>query len=655
LLLRSLPSAPAIDLAALEARLGAPVEQVREGEQALRVAQEAHLCFGPRWEVLRSVRRAEGEALAELELPRSFAKELGTFGLHPALLDIATGYAMELIDGYDAEHGLWVPVRYGRVEVQAPLTRELRAWARLAQSSRADSEFASFDVVLTDGTGNVLVRVSDFTIKRLDQRPDFAHQPPPDAAALERDARETRTASEAEQQLAERLELGIRPQEGAEAFTRLLAEHRSARVVVSSIELSALEADAERSALAAAPSAGTRFARPDHLSAYVEPADEIERTLAGFFEELLGVQPVGAEDSFFDLGGHSLIAVRLFARIKKSYAVDYPMSVLFEAPTVRACAALIRDSVGAQDEVSSESRRPARRFTHLVPMHFSSTGASAAERRPFFLVAGMFGNVLNLRHLANLVGADRPFYGVQARGLYGEMEPHATFEEAARDYLAELRSVQPEGPYLLGGFSGGGIAALEMARQLREAGEEIAALVLLDTPLPYRDPISGRDKLDIHLQRIRARGLGYFVDWAKQRIAWELEQRAKRSGPGEVADHHFHNEAIERAFRSALARYELTRIDGTIHLFRPKLPVVYRLSGGRMANQWREIVFEDNGWSRYCSDVRVFEVPGDHDSMVLEPNVRVLAAKLREVIEASERAAPEPASPRVMSARAIGA
>ena len=78
----------------------------------------------------------------------------------------------------------------------------------------------------------------------------------------------------------------------------------------------------------------------------------------------------------------------------------------------------------------------------------------------------MFGNVLNLRHLAQLVGSDRPFYGVQARGLYGDHQPHETFEEMAADYIAELRTVQPQGPYLLGGFSGGGITAYEMARQL---------------------------------------------------------------------------------------------------------------------------------------------------------------------------------------------
>ena len=635
LLLKSLPSSPRVDLTTIEERTGEPVRSAPKGGEPLQVAQEAHLVFGPRWGVLREVRMGDGEALARLELPREFAKDLSDYALHPGLLDIATGYAMELIEGYRPELGLWVPVRYGHVEVFGPLPRELRSWIKLSPSHRGGTDFASFDVVLTDLEGRVVLRADSFTIKRLEALPDFAHQPAPAPESLDRDE-SAATEANVDAAFAARLEMGIRPEEGADAFARLLAERGGPRALVTSIDLEALALDAERSAVVQPAEGGAKFDRPTHLAPYVEPEGEIEKTLAGFFEELLGVQPVGAEDSFFELGGHSLIAVRLFARIKKSYSVDYPMSVLFEAPTPRTCAAMVRESVGEQDRSESgATRRPARRFTHLVPMHFSS-GERAKQRTPFFLVAGMFGNVLNLRHLANLVGADRPFYGVQARGLYGDMEPHATFEEAARDYLAELRTVQPEGPYLLGGFSGGGIAAFEMARQLRAEGQEVGALILLDTPLPYRDPITAADKLSIHAQRIRRRGAGYFADWVKNRVAWEIEQRRKRGEPAEVEGHRFHNEAIEQAFRASLSKYKMSEFEGALHLFRPKLPVEYQLSGGRLANQWREVIFEDNGWSRYCEDVRVQEVPGDHDSMVLEPNVRVLAAHLREAIEQAE-------------------
>ena len=119
-------------------------------------------------------------------------------------------------------------------------------------------------------------------------------------------------------------------------------------------------------------------------------------------------------------------------------------------------------------------------------MHAVQGGAGT----PFFLVAGMFGNVLNLRHLAHLVGSDRPFYGLQARGLLGGDDPHDDLVEAARDYIAEIRQVQPKGPYMVGGFSGGGLAAYEIAQQLKDEGEEISALIMLDTPLPRCEPLT---------------------------------------------------------------------------------------------------------------------------------------------------------------------
>jgi thioesterase domain-containing protein len=242
--------------------------------------------------------------------------------------------------------------------------------------------------------------------------------------------------------------------------------------------------------------------------------------------------------------------------------------------------------------------------------------------------------VLNLRHLANLVGAERPFWGLQARGLYGDHQPHEAFEEMAADYLTEVRSVRPHGPYLLGGFSGGGITAYEMARQLRAAGEEVALLVLLDTPLPKASPLSAHEKALIHWQRLTRKGPGYLAQWAKNRVQWELGRLARRF---QVKEEHrpsdFHSDAIEAAFRRALGRYELVPQPLEVTLFRPKLDRSHVLGKGRVANAERELVYHDNGWTPWVSTVAVHEVPGDHDSMVLEPNVRVLAARLRGIIE----------------------
>ena len=312
---------------------------------------------------------------------------------------------------------------------------------------------------------------------------------------------------------------------------------------------------------------------------------------------------------------------------------------MFEAPTIEGCANLIKEEigdVGLSDEKSeSESKsRSKARYSHLVPMHQGSGG----NLTPFFLVAGMFGNVLNLRHLAHLVGSDREFYGLQARGLYGDQSPHITFEEMAADYIRELRSIQPNGPYFLGGFSGGGITAFEIAKQLRAEGEEIALLVLLDTPLPQSPPLSSVDRMSVHWQRLRTKGPSYFSEWAKNRYQWELQKFQNRfdQDNDNTLPFDFQSEGIEIAFRQALDAYEISHQPLTVNLFRPKLDQAYSLSGGRTANTDRELIFHDNGWSPYVDNIQVFEVPGDHDSMVLEPNVRVLAAQLRSIIEMAE-------------------
>lgn len=613
---------PPIDLAVIRARC----EGGQFSDIPLRSAQEMHLDFGPRWRVLRAMALGRGEGIADLVLPSEARADRAL--LHPALMDIATGWAMGLIAGYDPA-ALWVPMSYAQVQVFGPLPERLVSWVRNAGANDVAEPVARFDITLTDAEGNICVAIEGFSIKRLDSG-GFA-APRPVAAELRFDkAQEVQPLSPAEERLQHNLSQGIRPEEGAEAFLRALATDLP-QLVVSSLDLPALIAQAE--AATEAPGGGQQFERPDLDTDFIAPETDIERTLAGFWQELLGVSQIGAEDSFFDLGGHSLIAVRLFAMIKKTYRVEFPISVLFEAPTIRACAALIEARVGPQAAPDGPQPREEdqRRFTHVVPMH----EGEGSDKTPFFLVAGMFGNVLNLRHLANLIGADRPFYGLQARGLYGDDQPHRDIREAARDYIAELRQVQPHGPYLLGGFSGGGITAYEMAHQLEAMGDEVALVVMLDTPLPVRRRLTPKDRALIQWQELRRGGLAYPLHWAARRIRWEIDKR--RTGAVEPApEHQFHNAAIEAAFYEAVARYPMRGWCGNLQLFRPPMRGKWQVSDGRLVDADRAYVLPDNDWSGWAPGLRVEEVPGTHDSMVLEPNVRVLAARIRAAIEAAE-------------------
>ncbi|MFN3938598.1 MAG: SDR family NAD(P)-dependent oxidoreductase [Gemmobacter sp.] len=595
----------------------------------LRSAQEDHLRFGPRWRVLRRMALGDGEGVAELALDPGIAGADSDFLLHPALLDIATGWAMALIPGWTAAH-LWVPVSYGRVRVHRRLPDRVTSWVRGHPDNAADAPFARFDIVLADADGEVCLEAAAFTVRRMEVGLDLTA--PADPRAVQFDAPEagTRPAGPAEDRLRHNLSQGIRASEGAEALDRALATGL-AQVVVSSMPLPALIAQADGAVLAE-PAASQSFERPDLDSAYLAPRTDIERTLVGFWQDLLGVAQVGVEDSFFDLGGHSLIAVRLFARIRRHYAVDLPISVLFEAPTIAACARLIEERIGPKAGTDGAApAAPVRRFAHLVAMHQGEGG----PRTPFFLVAGMFGNVMNLRHLAQLLGGDRPFYGLQARGLLGDAEPHRSFPEAAADYIAEMRQVHSGGPWLLGGFSGGGITAWEMAQQLSAAGERVAALVLLDTPLPVRPGLSPTDKALVKLAEFRRKGPVYLAEWLRARRDWHRLQQELRNRPPEV-EGSFHDTEIEAAFRAALPGYALRAWTGRVVLFRPPLDRHWQVTGGRWINRAKEFVLPDNGWTPFAPSLEVIEVPGDHDSMVLEPNVRVLARRLRTVIAAAE-------------------
>ncbi len=635
-------SAGVLDLAAIAARCG--VRTSAQGGVSLPSAQEERLAFGPRWQVLRATSLGAGEGLATLALPAQAVRDVEGCAIHPALFDIGTGWGLALLPPAPVG-AIWVPVTFGTVRVFAPLPAEIRSWARLAGTPGAD--VASFDITLTDASGRILVEVEGITFRSVAAEEVLARpSAPAPREVLVEDAQ--RSSSPAEQRLAQALAGGIRPAEGAEAFQRALAVD-GAQVLVSSLDLAALVR--QSAVVQAMPEGdGAGFARPDLETAYVAPRTAVERTLAGFWAELLGVAEVGVEDDFFTLGGHSLIAVRLFAMIRRQWKIDFPISVLFEAPTIARCAALIADRLGPEDEAAAAPAAKADpagpRFTHLVAMHAGEGG----PKTPFFLVAGMFGNVLNLRHLAHLLGTDRPFYGLQARGLFGDAAPHATVEAAAADCLAEIRQVQPQGPYLLGGFSGGGLTAWEIGRQLRAMGEEVALMALLDTPMPVRPALTKPDKAMIKLAELRAGGPQFLADWARRRLEWERSRRAVAAHEPDPTVPSYNNAEIEAAFRHAVGIYRLEPwAGGRVMLYRPPLDRHWKVTGGKWVSAAREYVFADNLWTPFAPGLDVVEVPGDHDSMVLEPNVRVLAARMRNAISAAE-AEPVRASDRKVAA-----
>ena len=189
---------------------------------------------------------------------------------------------------------------------------------------------------------------------------------------------------------------------------------------------------------------------------------------------------------------------------------------------------------------------------------------------------------------------------------------------------------------MIGGFSGGGITAYEIAQQLVSAGDEVAALVMLDTPLPRRRPLSRRDRAMIHLIEARRQGVAYPVRWLAEKLRHLRGRRPDAGTAPAPQDAQFNDAAIEAAFYDAIACYDVKPWQGPLTLFRPPLSGTWEVAPGRWISSERAYVLADNDWSGHAPRIEVVEVPGDHDSMVLEPNVRVLGARLKRLVEAAE-------------------
>jgi amino acid adenylation domain-containing protein len=352
---------------------------------------------------------------------------------------------------------------------------------------------------------------------------------------------------------------------------------------------------------------------------YVPPRDALELMMVGAWEEVLGTSPVGVRDSFFELGGHSLLAVRLVGRIQKLTGQRLPLASLFTAPTVEGLAAVLRGGA------AGAAARP------LVPIQ------PAGNERPLFFVHAAGGNVIGYAELSRHLGSGQPFYGLQSRGLDGQEAPHARVEAMATDYLVEIRAIQPEGPYRLGGWSMGGLVAFEMARQAEAAGEVVELLALVDPSVPAGvevRPLSEADDPD--LLASFARHLGISAErisvTSDEILALDPAERPKRAW--EVA----------RAEGILPPDLDYSRFGQLWNVFRHNVEAARLYRPGRnSATVDVSIVSAEErntppetiaaAWQALTSGRVEFAVsPGDHFSMVREPHVRELAARLGGVL-----------------------
>ena len=261
--------------------------------------------------------------------------------------------------------------------------------------------------------------------------------------------------------------------------------------------------------------------------------DDIERTVAGIFEQLLKLEPVGRNDDFFLFGGDSLLAVELQIRLRKAFGVH--IGNFHEGATVARIAANIRR---AATESGASSR--------LIPV-LISLWRSGSET-PLFIVHGRHGQAFVGPHFMQLLGDNQPVWAFQARGLDGLRKPHTTVEDMAAEYLAELRMQRPHGPYFLGALCAGVYIATVMARALREAGEAVLPLLLLDPP-----------------NSVLLRGVSQLTE--EQFVSKMKARRAKGVTAGPVDDPAYVKALLRTAmaFEQAIANHRPLPYDGPVY------------------------------------------------------------------------------------------
>ncbi len=350
---------------------------------------------------------------------------------------------------------------------------------------------------------------------------------------------------------------------------------------------------------------------------YVGPRNATEEMLCRLWQEVLRRERVGIHDNFFNIGGHSLLAVQVISRIKRAFKVEMPLSVLFAAPTVARMA----EHIAAMNE-------PDRSQSSPVLVNIQPHGSWP----PFFCVHAVGGQVISYGELSQELGGEQPFYGLQSPPTNWFPASEVSIEQMATLYNQQIRSVQPVGPYLLSGWSMGGLVAWEMAQQLMKEGETMSLLALIDTAPPpkYREADDRADEISM-LARFAfdmsqligrdPRPLAEQFSQAAPQDQWKMVQETLTSY-GVLAPNTAHAEmtALLNVFTRnvrAMNNYSLQPSDQAVVYFRASE------TPERFSKLWTK-------WSG--GGIQFHSVPGDHFTMLRQPNVRIIAETLQRYI-----------------------
>jgi amino acid adenylation domain-containing protein len=362
----------------------------------------------------------------------------------------------------------------------------------------------------------------------------------------------------------------------------------------------------------------------------IAPRDVYELRLAQLWEEILNVHSIGVNDNFFDIGGHSLLAVRLVSRISALFNRVLPLAAVFQHPTVEQLASLLRQGAPSAEQSP----------VVVIQPH--------GARSPLFLVHPAGGNVMCYYELARQLGADRPVYGLQDPGFDHPAGPALSVEQMAERYLDAIRTTQSKGPYVLGGWSTGGPLAFEMAAQLARAGDEIAGVVLLDalTPIAHTEEVNRQQATTQAIASLSKRlGLYFGMKFNAEenavqelglvdREGYFLEELKKRSFVPSDTDVSFLRNFLRTSENNIRAtwNYRPPLYAGNVSLIRAAetLP--------DLSDEEREQYSEPTlGWQQFSQQpIHVDYVPGNHMTMMTMPYVKLLADQVQQCLKTVE-------------------
>lgn len=351
-------------------------------------------------------------------------------------------------------------------------------------------------------------------------------------------------------------------------------------------------------------------------SAVNTPYSKSQQIVAEIWKKSLGISNIGLDVDFFEMGGHSLIAVEVMTQLEKESGIKLPLSILFEYPTIRTLSSLLH------------SNDTVRNWQTLVPIK------PYGNKTPLYIVHGVGLNVLPFYSIAKHLDSEQPLYGIQAYGLNGVDQPQTCVEDIAAKYLEEILAQNPDGPYALAGYSFGGIIAFEMAQQLSKMDKKVSSLIMFDT---YADRNSHNEhfflkmgnRMEIEIgKRLFDLELMIFHPTVFKRLKMESYQRKM-----DQFKKHLHMQAniketeimeiikrVRKVHEDAGRKYIIQSYDGDIYLFRAKI----------RTNYFKDI--KNFGWKSYVKKVKVIEMEGEHTTMFEPPHEKEFVRKLQHVL-----------------------